>query len=622
MIVTLDTASQAIARFSKPGRYAVDTETTGLEVYKGDELFSIILADSKGACYFNFQDPPNYCDRKFVLPEEIFKDLNAKVFSVEGSTWYIANAKFDMGMLRNKGIHIEGDIWDTEVAGRLLDNSHFAYGLDALLKREGRAKNDTVKEYIKKHKLYDNIQVPGRKQKVKLMHYDQVPFEIIAPYGLDDGNDAHFIGETQQERAAQMNKVINSEVKNDQDNRFLRLVKNESHLIKTCARMEEVGIKIDRSYCEQANDVEEARIKQAAEQFEQLSGVPLIDSAKNFTQVFAGRLDTLRRTKTGISFDDTELDKLDSPLVPLIRQHRAATKLSSTYYKNYLYYTDHDNVIHPNMRQAGTATGRFSYSDPNLQNVPKAKDEEESADSMAVRRCFVPREDYCFLMIDYDQMEYRLMLDYAREMGVIERVLGGLDVHQATADMMGVSRFAAKTINFMLLYGGGAQKLATALGVPLEQAIALKRQYFNTLTQVSAFIKKVNYRAEKRGYIYNWCGRPYNFPLKHNPRTGKLDRFAYKAPNYLIQGGTADIVRIAMNRIDAFIERERLRSRMVLQVHDELVFELHKSELDVAPVFQKIMEESYPHKYLPLTCGMDYSWRSWGDKIAGLPKIS
>jgi len=626
MIVTIKSLSDVIDRFKKTGRYAVDTETTGLNVYHGDRLFSIILADELGACYFNFQERDDI-ERKFVLPEDVFGNLNNMVFSNPESTWYIHNAKFDMGMLLDRGIEIRGTIHDTEVVGRILENHHFQYGLDAQLKRLGRAKNDTVKKYVSVHKLYDNVVVPGKKQKIKMMHYEQVPFEIIAPYGLDDGRDARFLGEHQRQEVAAVNTRINSETKVLKDgttntDRFNSLALNESQLVKTCFKMEQVGIKINRGYCEQADQAEQKRIKEARENFEGVCGYPLIDSAKCFSQIFTPEQTAhLRRTKTGISYDDSELGKLDSPLVPFIRQHRKATKLSSTYFRNYLYYADHNNVIHPNMRQAGTATGRFSYSDPNLQNVPKAKDEEDSSESLAVRRCFVPREGFCLGMLDYDQMEYRLMLDYAQEMHVIQKVLGGLDVHQATADMLGVSRFQAKTINFLLLYGGGAQKFADALDMPIEKAKQLKQRYFETLTQVTKFIRGVINRAEKRGYVYNWMGRPYQFPEFYNPKTGKLDRGAFKAPNYVIQGGCSDIVRLAMNRIDQFIMEEGLLSRIVLQIHDELVFEIHNQELDIVNEFKRIMEQAYPARHLPLTCGIDHSWKSWGDKVKGPPQI-
>lgn len=622
MIVTMRSLPDVIQRFNKPGFYALDTETTGLRVYHGDRLFSLILADDLGACYFNFQQADDIAS-EFVLPD-IWEALQKEVFDVEDSVWCIHNAKFDMGMLKAEGVDIKGTIFDTEVGGRLLDNSHMTYGLDAELKRRGRAKNDTVKEHVKANKLYTQVVVPGRKQRVKMLHYDQVPWKIIAPYGLDDGHDALWLAKQQQADIEKTNETINSQTKQGSTGKFQALIENESKLIKTCFKMEQTGIKIDRGYCEQALEKEEAKIAQAAAAIEEATGKPFVDSAKHLSTLFTEeQTQHLRRTKTGISYDDTELGKLDSPLVPYIRQHRSSTKLSSTYYKNYLYHADAYNIIHPNMRQAGTATGRFSYSDPNLQNVPRPPDAEDQGgdESLAVRSCFVPRPEFCLGMIDYDQMEYRLMLNYAKELGVIKEVLSGLDVHQATANTMGVGRYEAKTINFMLLYGGGAQKLADALGVTLEEAKRLKQRYFRTLPQVASFIRKVIDRVESRGYLYNWMGRPYNFPLRHNPRTGRMDRFGFKGPNYLIQGGCSDIVRLAMNRIDDLLTSLGAKSRMILQVHDELVFEIHKTELDIMPELKRIMEEAYPAEHLPLTCGVDHSWRSWGEKTKGYPKI-
>jgi DNA polymerase-1 len=261
-------------------------------------------------------------------------------------------------------------------------------------------------------------------------------------------------------------------------------------------------------------------------------------------------------------------------------------------------------------------------------------------------------------MIDFDQMEYRLMLDYAGEKQLIELVKSGLDVHEATAQMMStesrtVSRDEAKTINFMLLYGGGTAKLAMALfptKLPekelklvfeainfwsrfdlaakeafnkidpalvehdkpfLRKAAELKELYFEKLPAVKKFIKSVQNVAIERKTLVNWMGRVYQFPVPES---------AFKAPNYLIQGGCADIVKIAMGRI---AERLRgLKSRMVVQVHDEVVFEIHRDELNIVPELKQILESVYPAKYLPLTCGVDHSWVSWSDKVEGLPNAN
>jgi DNA polymerase-1 len=393
------------------------------------------------------------------------------------------------------------------------------------------------------------------------------------------------------------------------------LIETEQALTKVCFDMERLGIRINRDYCQAGYEHELGRANQAAQAFADLSGFPFVDSGKSLAKAFDAVGEAYPKTAKGNpSFKQDVLEGFTSPLAKLVLENRAASKKANTYYANFLYYADSEDRIHPNMRQAGTDTGRFSYSEPNLQNVPK----EESGE-MKVRSAFIPTSrDWCLVMIDYDQMEYRLMLDYAEQMDVIQQILDqGLDVHEATAKMMGVTRTAAKTLNFMLLYGGGTEKLAVALGVSLERAGQLKHKYFKTLGNIKAFTRQVMNRAESRGFIFNWAGRVCHFPLMRNPRTGGMDRFAYRAPNHLIQGGCADVVRLAMVKCHEFLKP--LRSRMLLQVHDELLFEIHRSELGIVPELKRIMETAYPHRHLPLTCGVDHSWSNWGNKVSGIP---
>ena len=302
------------------------------------------------------------------------------------------------------------------------------------------------------------------------------------------------------------------------------------------------------------------------------------------------------------------LEGFQTPLAKSLQRYRAATKRANTYFANYLYFADEHDRIHPNMRQAGTDTGRFSFSDPNLQNVPT-----EDTGAFPVRRAFVPAPGFFFAMLDYDQQEFRLLLDYAGELGLIRRIVDeGLDVHQAAADQMGVTRPEAKTLNFGLLYGMGADKLAAALGITTGAATILKSNYFEALPKVRDFTQGVTQRANTRGYIYNWAGRVCHFPWVMNPRTGKMDRFAYKACNHLIQGGCGDVMKIALNRCDDYLAGKK--SRLLLTVHDEVLLEVSFDECYVVAGVKKILDGAYPHRHLPMTSSASYSLVSWADK--------
>ena len=235
-----------------------------------------------------------------------------------------------------------------------------------------------------------------------------------------------------------------------------------------------------------------------------------------------------------------------------------------------------------------------------------------------MRRAIVPRPGYVFYLPDYDQMEYRLMLEFAagfveRETELIRLVNGGLDVHAATAQAASlygvkISRTEAKTSNFLTIYGGGAQKLADQLKCSLSQAYAIRGAIFKAAPELKDFCDDVGDVAKRRGYIFNWFGRKCLFPNS---------RLSYKAPKYLIAGGAADVNKVALNRIDELLLGKK--SRLVLTIHDENPCELHESELHLAPQINEIMESVYKSKFLRLTCGKEFSHKSLADKTKGFP---
>jgi len=192
-----------------------------------------------------------------------------------------------------------------------------------------------------------------------------------------------------------------------------------------------------------------------------------------------------------------------------------------------------------------------------------------------------------------------------RKTKLIDEVLSGKDVHQATADIAGITRKEAKTTNFLTLYGGGLNKLMEGLQCSEAKAKQIQHRIYKSAPEIWRFIGKTIEDVERRGWVYNWYGRRYAFPNR---------RFSYRAPNYLIQGGCADVVKIAMNHIHEYLRT--YKSNMVMQIHDEIVIECHEDECDLMPQVKSIMEEVYPYKYLPLTCGIEWSDKSLADKIS------
>lgn len=617
MIVSRGNFEEVVARLSAPGQYGLDTETTGLT--RKDRLFSVILSDAEGAYYFNFNQRAdhlgNYAPEENRLPREWIVRLTP-ILANESSTFFIHNAKFDLSMLARDGVAVLGSVHCTEALARVLRNDHLGskpYSLASCAKRIGLTKDTAVDEYIKKHKLSRKVQIPGKDKAHELKFFDQVPFPIMAQYGQTDAVIHRELGLSQLRELALVDATAPSHAP-----KVMLLVANEYPLTKVCHWIEETGVRINRQYTHEALAYTQQAAASASQRFAGMTGLPFEDSATTLKAAFEKVGIALPKTATGKPCTKKEvLDDLENPLAELIREIRGYNKLCSTYFSSFLHFADSNDLIHANMRQGGTETLRFSYSDPNLQNLPKEDEPEDQAKPYLVRRCFMPRSpDYCFVPIDYKQQEFRMMLDYAGERELIAAIMGGMDVHDATAQLLGITRKQAKTINFGLLYGMGAAKLARQLGVSLEEAYRLKNLYFAKLPRVKTFIRTVMKTSEGRGYIWNWNGFRSHCA---NPQ------FAYKLPNHLIQGGCAQVVRIAMVRVHEYMRKNCPRSYLVGQVHDELWFEMHRSELHHVPALQKIMEGVYvPKNGLYLDCSVEHSWKSlakW-DQVKGYPNAA
>jgi DNA polymerase-1 len=499
----------------------------------------------------------------------------------------------------NHGIELAGTIHCTQAIERMLYNQYMRYGLDACLKRRGHKKDDAVEKYIAEHKLYTIEEVEGKKKKKKNKHYDLVPDELMIPYALIDAKEVRFLGLDQLRQIHEEELAENARI--------------EYNLTKTAFQMERTGIKVDLDYVIKNKAAEEEKLRAQINEVSVFSGEEFRNGPKWLASVFDRFGQPYdRKLQTGNPiFDKDALEKMTSPIANMVKDIRKTDKYINTYYSSYKAMEE-DEIIYATVNQAGTDTGRLSYRDPNLQQVPK--EEDFAKGERQVRKCFVPREDHCFVMIDFDQQEFRLMLDYAGEREVIRKIMEhGEDVHQATADMVGISRSAAKTLNFGLLYGMGADTLARSLKVTVPEAKEYKSMYFGRMPKILRFIDEVISAAKHRGYIKTWTGRKLYFPDSE---------FAYKAPNHLIQGGCGDIAKMAMYETNQ--ELMHKISNLLVQVHDELLFEYHKNELALVKPVHGIMESIYkPFNGMKLTCGVEHSWVSWGkqDVIKTYPRI-
>ena len=591
--VNIDSLDEAMFELECHGVFAIDTETTGLMPYKGDRIFSIIVSTYKDDFYFNYN---TNAPAEYILPRKTIKRFRNLIANPDNII-YMHNAKFDMHMfhVEQLGFRFGAKIICTEAMSRLVHNQLPNYKLSTLGELIGFPKDDTVDKYISKHKLYTLVNV-GKKKPRKDKHFDKVPYEIMSEYGLTDGRVTFQLGFYCDVRLKEINKEqtaigLPSNVP---------LVENEIQLTKTLFKIESIGVKIDRAYCEEALEYEEEQYTEAMNKFYAFTdGIEFEDSPKCFKLAFKKLGLTPGITDKGNpSYSEENLP--DNELTAIILQYRKSYKRAGTYFKNYLILADDNDVIHCNFRQGGTATGRMSSNNPNLQNVPK-RDEDNA--KYPVRRAFIPRPGKKFLMLDWDQQEYRQLLDVAGEYGLIKDILEkGLDVHTATGQLCNLKRADAKQVNFAQVYGQGIKALAELLNKTESETKIIRNIYFSKLRKVQKLIYDIKNRSETRGYITNWFGRRLICPSRSK---------SYKMLNHYIQGGCGDVCKISMNRIES---KNIYGTQQLIQIHDELLFEVDNGYEINMYVAKEIMEKAYPHISLPLTVGIDYSPTDWHNK--------
>lgn len=626
MIVSREDFADAVVELRESFHLGLDTESTGLRMYHGAEACSIIIANDKESYYFNFFDKPAHdgsvAPPEFVLDKTHLKILDEELFRDEKKTWYIQRAaNFDLPILARWGVYLRGTVHCTLTMGRVVYNERMGYSLEQQLPEIGLQKDQSVEDYVAANHLFELIKIPGKQARDKDKFYWKVPFNILAPYGENDGSSVLALGTYQNRKIKEADDQYPELVESGRS--LKQVADNERRLVKTIFRMKDYGCQIDKGYCEKAIRYENDRHEKAAAQFRLETGHEFKSSPKLFAQVFEDQKEKWKYTPKGNpSFDAEVLSTFQGPAATAILDMRDA-KSKSDFYQGFLYHADERGIVHPNFNAEGAAHGRFSSSEPNFQNLTSEDDEESLQKEFVVRRAVIPRPGFVLLMPDYSQMEYKFALEMAlRIRGEItdlgKRILGGADFHEATGELAkeitGVSypRKVIKTANFLTLYGGGVGKLAQSLGIPMREARIIRSAIMQAAPEITGdggYIRTIMQIAEERGFIVNWFGRRSHFPVKH---------FCYKAPNYHVSGGCADVVKLAMNRIDEYLLTKK--SRMTMTIHDELVIECHESELKEVPgVIAEIMATAFPAKYIPLNVDMEYSRTSLADKTKGFP---
>jgi len=573
-------------------------------------LFSVIIGDQYLQFYFNFQAYPNLDADLILSPSHL--DKLKPLFSNPLTTWYAHKATFDLAFLAREGIFISGTIHCTRSIALIEYNEHQSYTLDACGERIGYSKDATVEDHIQKNKLYEKR--AGATQSYTHKFFDRVPFPLISRYGARDAEVCYRLGHHQEKALQGLADATPPALPS-----VLNILRNERRLTRTVFRMEHLGVRIDRPYCVQAARFEAARAAGALAEFKTHTGVDFKNSPKLFQEVFREDREFWGVTDKGNpSFASEALQQFRNPGAKAVLTYRDAVS-KENFYNGFIYHADRDDIVHPKFHQDGAGHGRFSSSDPNFQNLSN-EEGIELEQEFVVRRAIIPRPGFILLMPDFNTMEYSFLFDLAckqagRESEIVRMMKEqGLDPHQATANAvtaMGtpLTRKRAKNGNFAFLFGSGNETLAATIGSSVSDAAALKSALRKASPEVAALIKLVTRTAEVRGWIFNWAGRRCHFP---DPR------FAYRAINYLVSGGCADINKMALNAVDEYLLCKK--SKMIMTIHDEIPIECHESEVAEVPRrVVELMESIYPHEYLPITASMEWSDKSLADKTKGYP---
>ncbi len=573
-----------IARLEKAELFAIDTETTSLD-YMQARLVGLSLAVAPGeAAYLplahDYQGAPRQLDQAAVL--ERLRPL----LEDPGRPKVGQNLKYDLTILARHGVALAGLRYDTMLESYVLDATATRHDMDSL-----------ARKYLDyRTTAYHQVAGKGRNQ----LSFDQIPLDQAAPYAAEDADITLRLHQTLWPRLA--------------EEPGLRRVFEEIEmpLVPVLSRMERTGVRIDTQRLRRQSQELAAELQALEEQAHQLAGHPFnLGSPKQIGQVLFDELglEVIRKTPKGApSTSEEVLQELAArghELPAVILRHRSLAKLKSTYVDKLPEMVDPDTGrVHTSYHQAVAATGRLSSSDPNLQNIPVRTEE-----GRRIRKAFVPEPGWKMVAADYSQIELRIMAHLSGDPGLIEAFRQGLDIHAATAaEVFGYpgpdqvdpeARRRAKAINFGLIYGMSAFGLARQLGIGRDEAQDYIDLYFARYPGVRAYMERIRKQAHERGYVETLFGRRLYLPdiRARGPRRAAAERTAINAP---MQGTAADIIKRAMIQIDRWIEQKKPPVRMIMQVHDELVFEIHPDGLDNATAEIRTLMENAARLDIPL----------------------
>jgi len=597
-----------IKKLKQVKSFSIDTETDSIKPLEAN-LLGISFCWKKDEAYFielKLKNKNNKKEEENKTPN-LFEDIK-KEKSTTDHPWLkklktiienekvekIAhNLKYDLQVLLNYNIEIKGKVFDTMLASYLLNPENRQHNLDALSFSELNWEKISSKDLLEKSNNFQDVDV-----------------EKLSLYSCEDA-DCTF----------KLKSVFEKKLKENKLEKIFTEI--EIPLIEILANMEKNGITLDKSFLKNLGEQINKKIEQIKiEIFKEAKTEFNINSTKQLKEILFEKLKIetrgIKKTKTGFSTSSDELEKLKNlhPIISHIQQYRELSKLKSTYVDSLPKLINQNTKrIHTSFNQTITTTGRLSSSDPNLQNIPTRTELGQK-----IRRAFVAPSNWTLLGIDYSQIELRVMAHLSEDKKLIEAFKKGQDIHSFTAasinnlkieEVNEKLRYQAKAINFGILYGQGPHGLSQTAGIQYQDARNFIEKYFQVYSGVKKYTQTLIKEVEKRGYVETLFGRKRHLPEINSSEIMKKKAAERMAINTPIQGTAADILKLAMIKIYQEI-KEKNDIKMLLQVHDELIFEINQNQ--TKHYYQKIKDimENIVKLKIPLIAEAKIG-KNWGE---------
>ncbi|HEI9845752.1 TPA: DNA polymerase I [Morganella morganii] len=556
------------------GEFAFDTETDSLDNLSARLIGMSFAAKAGHAAYVpighDYLDAPDQ-----LLTEQVLRVMKP-ILEDENIRKIGQNLKFDRGIMENYGVELRGIAFDTMLESYVLNSVAGRHDMDSLADRHLNYKTTT----------FEDIAGKGKKQ----LTFNQIPLEEAANYAAEDADITLLLHQALYPQL-------------EAEKSLLHVYQDiEMPLVPVLSRMERTGVLIDANVLAAQSVELTARLDELEKQAFAIAGEEFnLSSPKQLQTILFEKLNlpVVKKTPGGApSTNEEVLEELaDNHELPrVILEHRSLSKLKTTYTDKLPLMVDpKTRRVHTSYHQAVTATGRLSSRDPNLQNIPVRTDE-----GRRIRQAFIARDGYCIMAADYSQIELRIMAHLSQDKGLLKAFAEGKDIHRATAaEVFGVpleevtsdQRRSAKAINFGLIYGMSAFGLARQLGIPRGEAQRYMDLYFERYPGVLDYMARTREHAAEKGYVETLEGRRLWLP-EINSRNGMRRKAAEReAINAPMQGTAADIIKKAMIAVDDWLQKENIDALMIMQVHDELVFEVRKEQqAEMAEKIRGLME--------------------------------